>query len=57
VTAIRKGSPDVSVSCGEFRVRFRARFVDPAYEAVASELDAIEQVAWDAYSNHRNRAS
>jgi multimeric flavodoxin WrbA len=53
VTAVRKGSPEVSVSRDEFRARFRARFIDPAYEAVASELDAIEQVAWDAYSNHR----
>jgi multimeric flavodoxin WrbA len=53
VTAIRKGSADVSVSRDEFRARFRARFVDPAYEVVASELDAVEQVAWDAYSNHR----
>jgi multimeric flavodoxin WrbA len=53
VTAVRKGSPELSVSRDEFRARFRARFVDPAYDAVASELDAVEQVAWDAYSNHR----
>jgi len=37
----------------EFRARFRPRFVDPAFEAVARELDASEAVAWEAYSQHR----
>ncbi|HEY1551056.1 MAG TPA: flavodoxin family protein [Kofleriaceae bacterium] len=50
---IRTGAPEVAIDRDEFRARFRARFVDPAYDAVARELDAIEAVAWDAYSNHR----
>ncbi|HSN24780.1 MAG TPA: flavodoxin family protein [Kofleriaceae bacterium] len=37
----------------EFRERFRAQFLDPAYEAVHRELDAIEAVAWDAYEHSR----
>jgi multimeric flavodoxin WrbA len=51
--AIRTGSPSVELSREEFRRRFRARFVDPAYDAVAAELAAVEDVAWDAYANHR----
>jgi multimeric flavodoxin WrbA len=50
---IRKGSPSVQLTRDEFRERFRAQFFDPAYEAVARELDAVEAVAWDAYANHR----
>jgi multimeric flavodoxin WrbA len=50
---IRKGAPSVALSREQFRERFRARFVDPAYAAVAAELDAVERVAWDAYDNHR----
>ena len=50
---IRKGTASVALSRDEFRARFRARFVDPAYDAVADELAAVEAVAWDAYTNHR----
>jgi multimeric flavodoxin WrbA len=50
---IRKGAPSVQLSRDEFRRRFRLRFVDPAYDAVAAELDAVEAVAWDAYHSHR----
>src|ERR1043165_6236967 len=49
----RSGSPSVMLSREAFRERFRAQFVDPAYQAVASELAAVEAVAWDAYVNHR----
>jgi hypothetical protein len=50
---VRKGAPGVELSRDEFRKRFRARFVDPAYDAVADELAAVEAVAWDAYAGHR----
>jgi NADPH-dependent FMN reductase len=50
---IRKGAPAVTLSRDEFRTRFRARFLDPAYEAVATEVAAVEEVAWDAYTHHR----
>lgn len=50
---LRKGSPSVQLTRDEFRDRFRARFVDPAFEAVARELDAVEAVAWDGYSSGR----
>jgi multimeric flavodoxin WrbA len=50
---VRKGAPSVALSRDQFRERFRARFVDPAYDAVAAELAAVEAVAWDAYAHHR----
>jgi multimeric flavodoxin WrbA len=50
---VREGSPSVKLTRDEFRERFRAQFVDPAYETVRAELDAIENVAWDAYENKR----
>lgn len=50
---IREGSPSVKLTRDEFRERFRAQFVDPAYEKVSAELAAIEVVAWDAYDNKR----
>ncbi|MDQ3299660.1 MAG: flavodoxin family protein [Myxococcota bacterium] len=50
---IRTGSPSVHLARDEFRERFRAQFLDPAFDAVATELAAIEEVAWDGYTNHR----
>jgi multimeric flavodoxin WrbA len=50
---VRRGSPSVELTRDEFRERFRAQFVDPAFDAVAEQLDAIEAVAWDAYHHHR----
>jgi multimeric flavodoxin WrbA len=50
---VRRGSPSVELTRDEFRERFRAQFVDPAFETVAAELDAIEAVAWEAYHAHR----
>ena len=50
---VREGSPSVKLTRDEFRARFRAQFVDPAYARVQAELAAIEAVAWDAYENKR----
>ncbi|MDB4961504.1 MAG: putative multimeric flavodoxin [Myxococcales bacterium] len=50
---IRKGSPSVQLTRDEFRERFRAQFVDPAFDKVATEIDAIEAVAWDGYTSAR----
>jgi multimeric flavodoxin WrbA len=50
---VRTGSPSLKLTRDEFRERFRAQFFDPAYDAVATELSAIESVAWDAYTNSR----
>jgi len=50
---VRKGMPSVELSRAEFERRYRSRFVDPAFEPLACELDAIVAAAWDGYSNSR----
>ena len=45
MTPTRKGMPDVALGREAFRERFRARFVDPAYDAVARELSGEERDA------------
>jgi len=49
----RKGMPSPRLDRAAFRARFLERFRDPAFAAVTGELDRIEGVAWDAYSNSR----
>ena len=53
VPLVRKGQAPAKLGRDEFHLRFRQAFYDPAYEAVAQELDAIEQVAWEAYHEGR----
>jgi multimeric flavodoxin WrbA len=50
---IRKGSPPVKLTRDEFRERFRARFMDPRFDALATELGKIEDVAWQNYDESR----
>jgi multimeric flavodoxin WrbA len=50
---IRKGMPPVKLARAEFEERYRRRFIDPAFEPLQSELDAIIGAAWDAYSSSR----
>jgi len=49
----RKGMPSVELDEAEFRERFLLNFADPAFEAVADELDHVVAVAWDGYHNYR----
>src|SRR5436305_8466765 len=50
---VRKGMPPVKLSREEFEQRYRSRFVDPAFEPLQRELDAIVAAAWDGYSDSR----
>jgi multimeric flavodoxin WrbA len=50
---VRKGQGDVALSREEFERRIRARFYDPAFDAVATELDRVVDVAWDSYHEYR----
>jgi multimeric flavodoxin WrbA len=50
---IRKGMPAVKLERAEFERRYRSRFIDPAFQPLQTELDAIIGAAWDAYSNSR----
>jgi multimeric flavodoxin WrbA len=49
----RRGMPSPRLSEREFRRRFLAQFADPAYRALAAELDKIAAAAWDAYDHSR----
>jgi multimeric flavodoxin WrbA len=51
--SVRKGMPSPELSRDEFRTRFLARFVDPAYDAVRSELERVIDIAWDGYVQNR----
>ncbi len=50
---IRKSKEYVPLNEKEFRKRFYARFNDPAFDSVQSELDRIFSVAWDGYQKYR----
>ena len=50
---VRKGMPSVELTREEFERRFRARFQDPAFAAVDSEIAAVAAVAWDNYIKYR----
>ena len=49
----RKGMPSPQLSEREFRQRFLDQFQDPAFAALAVELDKIADAAWEAYDNGR----
>ena len=44
---VRKGMPPVQLDEQEFKRRFLARFYDPAFEPLQTELERIADAAWD----------
>src|SRR2546423_2825543 len=50
---IRKGMPSVKLDRQEFERRYKARFVDPAFDSLDQELQKITDAAWDAYADSR----
>lgn len=52
-TDVRKGMPSVELSREEFERRFFARYRDPVFEGVQTQLNAVAAAAWDAYINYR----
>ena len=50
---VRTGQTDVALSREAFERRIRERFYDPAFETVASQIDAIVKVAWGVYHEYR----
>src|SRR5262245_44810395 len=51
--APRKGMPSPRLDEAEFKRRYRAQFVDPAFAPLQSELERITDAAWDAYAHSR----
>jgi multimeric flavodoxin WrbA len=50
---VRKGQWQGMHSRDEFRVRFRARFFDPAFRAEDEAIGRMEEIAWGAYCEGR----
>jgi hypothetical protein len=50
---VRTGMPPRKLGRAQFEQRFKSRFVDPAFGPLQTELQAITDAAWDAYSNSR----
>src|SRR5438093_4123009 len=46
---VRKGMPSVQLTKEEFSKRFRERFYDPTFGAVAPEIERVIAVAWKNY--------
>jgi|RhiMetdeSRZDD1v2_1073273.scaffolds.fasta_scaffold07154_9 multimeric flavodoxin WrbA len=49
---VRKGQDDVKLSRDEFERRLKERFYDPAFDAVASQIQAVVDVAWKTYDEY-----
>ena len=49
----RKGTPDPTLSQEEFKRRFLAQYIDPAFASLSAELDRIASAAYEGYSNSR----
>ena len=50
---VRRQDLYVALTKDAFRERFFARFYDPAFEAVAAELEKVFATAWDGYIKYR----
>ena len=51
--AVRTGQSAGKLSRDEFRARYLAKFVDPAFDGARAEIDRVEEIAWDGYANSR----
>ena len=50
---VRKGMPSSKLPREEFERRFLSRFADPAFDQLRSQIRAILDAAWEAYSHSR----
>ncbi|HBZ06675.1 flavodoxin family protein [Massilia sp.] len=53
MTTVRKGQAGPRLEREAFHRKFIDQFFDPAFEAVADQLAAVEEVAWQAYHDKR----
>src|SRR5262245_57087111 len=51
--SVRRETKYVPLPKEQFRERFLARFYDPAFDEVKSELEKICETAWDGYIAYR----
>ena len=52
-TEVRKGQAPKPLERGEFSLRFRDAFVDPAFRREDAAIGRIEAIAWEAYCDGR----
>jgi multimeric flavodoxin WrbA len=50
MTSVRKGQAPAKLGRDEFHLVFSRSFMDPAFGKVAGELAAVEEIAWNNYS-------
>ncbi|NML62833.1 flavodoxin family protein [Massilia sp. RP-1-19] len=53
MVTVRKGQAPATLKRDEFHLVFHRSFMDPAFDAVGTELAAIEEIAWDNYQKGR----
>jgi multimeric flavodoxin WrbA len=53
MTSVRKGTPSVQLDAATFKERFGRRFADPGFDDRRDEIDALADVAWEAYEASR----
>jgi multimeric flavodoxin WrbA len=53
MTTVRKGQAPAKLNREQFHERFAHGFYDPAFDTVARELAAVEEVAWQNYVGKR----
>jgi hypothetical protein len=50
---VRTGQTPTKLTKEEYLKRWRQRFYDPAFASKNAELDAIAEIAWEAYDDAR----
>ena len=50
---VRTGQGSAKLSRAEFERRYRAQFVDPAFDAAKAEVKRLTGIAWEAYDDSR----
>jgi hypothetical protein len=50
---VRTGQGPEKLSKTEFKLRFGARFFDPAFKDHGAAIDELAEVAWDGYNKSR----
>ena len=50
---VRTGQTPTKLTKKEYLKRWRERFYDPAFLSKSGDLDAIAEIAWDAYADER----
>jgi hypothetical protein len=51
--SVLTGQGSTRLSRSEFERRYRAQFVDPAFDAAKPEVERLTAIAWEAYDDSR----